>query len=528
MKSISKKLYFLVIVFIMLVSSAFAGEMHADVVVIGAGTSGTSAALSALENGAKTILIEKGAFPAGAGTFSGGMFAADSSQQKKLGKTVDKKWIFDMYMFQSNFHANARLVARIIDNAGRAVDFVNSNGADMKLVDAGTGGQFWHKGEPATLHGYQNGGGSKNIGRLQDTFKKKGGTLMFETTAKSLIQNDKGDIVGVVAEDGDGNELKLMASKAVIVATGGMGANADMLKAYFQQPDIPLSPIENAQGDGLRMAWAAGAQKGNIIMQLFATFPEFKVETKYATSDQMWELCDMPFLRLNNDGKRFMKEDRASDFSLVANAVFDQPQHQTWEVFDTTTLDKIKKHGLSAIIDQYGEWKNSKQSFYEFNELSDPAASAKAWATPTDYTMYLEDSIKAGSVVKGNTVEELAANMGADPAVVRAEIDRYNKFAKAKNDADFHNDPRFLYPVVKAPFYAFHTVARSIGALGGIVVNDHLQVVGVNGKVIKGLYAVGNDASGMYGNGYVDIEGGTLGFAFTSGMLAGESAAKGN
>ncbi|MCD8553599.1 FAD-dependent oxidoreductase [Seleniivibrio sp.] len=527
MGNLIKKLMISVFVFILVVPIALAEVMNADVVIIGAGTSGTSAALSALENGAKTILIEKGAFPAGAGTFSGGMFAADSSQQKKLGKTVDKKKLIDRYMEQSNYHANARLVANIVNNAGRAVDFVNSNGAQMKLVDPGTGGQYWHKGTEAVLHGYQNGGGSKNIGRLQDTFKKKGGTLLFETKATSLIKNADGSIAGVVAEDADGNELRLMASKAVIVATGGMGANAEMLKEFFNYPDLPLSPVNNAQGEGLAMAWAAGAKKGNVIMQNFATNPNNKIDTPLGMSDETWTLCDLPFLRVNILGKRFIREDRASDYAMIGNAIFDQPQHVAWQIFDQTSVDKIKKSGFSAIINQYGEWKNSKQEFYEFNERISVSERAKKWATPTDLTKFIEDGIVGGSMVKADTIEELAAKMNIDPAVLKAEVTRYNKFAKAGKDEDFYNDPRFMYPVVKGPFYAFSNISRSIGALGGIVVNENLQVLGNDNKVIKGLYAVGNDATGMYGNGYVDIEGGTLGFGFTSGMLAGENAAKG-
>lgn len=526
MTNLFKKIFLPVVVFMFTVSGAFAETMYTDVVVIGAGTSGTSAALSALENGAKTILIEKNPFPAGAGTFSGGMFAADSSQQKKLGKTVDKKMLVDKYVEQSNYHGNLRLISNIVNNAGRAVDFVNRNGAEMKLVDAGTGGQFWHIGTPAVLHGYQNGGGSKNIGNLQKTFKKKGGVLLFETKGNALIQNKDGRVVGVMAEDYDGNELKLMASKAVIIATGGMGANPKMVQENLGlDKDYPLAMISTSQGEGIKMAWKAGAKKGNVIMQNFATNPNNKIDTPLAMSDVTWTLCDTPFLRLNILGKRFVREDRASDYAMIGNAIADQPGHQAWLVFDTKSVEKITKGGFSAIIDQYGKWMDSEQEFYEFNEKISLSERAKMWASPTDLTKYLDDAMKGGSLVKANTIEELAKKMNLSPAVVKAEVNRYNKLAKSGEDEDFYNDPRFMYPVLKAPFYAFSTISRTLGALGGITVDENLHVVGNDNRVIKGLYAVGNDATGMYGNGYVDIEGGTLGFAFTSGMIAGENAA---
>ena len=137
---------------------AFAADYTADVVVIGAGASGSAAALASQQSGAKTILLEKTPFQMGAGSFAGGMFAADSSQQKAAGKTVDKKWLFNQYLSLSGGFQNSLLVRRIIDESGKTVDWLNANGCRMTLVDAGTGGAYAHIGMPATLHGYQDGG----------------------------------------------------------------------------------------------------------------------------------------------------------------------------------------------------------------------------------------------------------------------------------------------------------------------------------------------------------------------------------
>lgn len=516
---LKKKLFVLLMLLICNVSMLYAADMYTDIVVVGAGTSGTSAALSALENGAKTVLIDKAPFPAGAGTFSGGMFAADSSQQKKLGKTVDKKWLYEKYMNESNYHANSKLVMNIINNAGRAVDFINRNGANMSLVDAGTGGQYWHKDAPSTLHGYQNGGGAKNIGNLQATFKKKGGTLLFETKALSLI-TDNGKVVGVKAEDADGEKIDIHA-KAVIMATGGMGANSEMLKAYFHDQNPPLSLVAMAQGDGLRMAWAAGAQKGRILMQAFAA----NLTPSAPLSLQLRPLLDAPFLGVNNFGKRFMREDMKTEYAIAGNAIYEQPDHQAWVIIDQGTLDKIAKNGMAPLFDQYSKWKNSKIEFYEFNERIEVAKLAKEYSSPMNFAPVLK-KLEGKDVVVADTIEELAKKMHADPAVLASEVERYNSLAASGKDVDFFNAPKFMYPVKKGPFYAIHEVTRSIGALGGIVVNENLQALNDDDKPVDGLYAVGNDATGMYGNSYVELEGGTLGFGFTSGMLAGENAAK--
>lgn len=516
---LKKSIYFVFMLIICHASLLLAEDMYTDVVVVGAGTSGTSAAVSALENGAKTILIDKAPFAAGAGTFSGGMFAADSSQQKKLGRTVDKKWIFDKYMNESNYHANAKLVSNIVNNAGRAVDFVNRNGANMSLVDAGTGGQYWHKEMPSTLHGYQNGGGAKNIGNLQATFKKKSGTQLFETKAVSII-TENGKVAGVKAENADGDEINIHA-KAVIMATGGMGANTEMLKAYFNDQNPPLSLVAVAQGEGLKMAWAAGAQKGRIVMQGFAV----NLVQSPPLTIQFRPLLDAPFLGINNLGKRFMREDMKTEYAVAGNAVYEQPQHQAWVVVDQGVLDRIAKSGMTSVFDQYSKWKNSKQEFYEFNERIEVAKLAKEYATPFNFVPMLKQ-LEGKDVVIADSIPELAKKMNVDPAVLTKEVERYNSLAASGKDTDFYNTPKLMYPVKKGPFYAIHTVTRSIGALGGIVVNENLQALDNSNNTIPGLYAVGNDATGMYGLSYVELEGGTLGFAFTSGMLAGENAAK--
>ena len=106
-------------------------RLESDVVVVGGGAAGSAAAIAAQEQGAKTVLLEKTAFPAGAGTFAGGLFAADSSQQKEQGKVVDKAWLYKQYMDISGGYVNSRLVRRIIDESGFTVDWLNKHGADV-------------------------------------------------------------------------------------------------------------------------------------------------------------------------------------------------------------------------------------------------------------------------------------------------------------------------------------------------------------------------------------------------------------
>ena len=218
-----------------------------------------------------------------------------------------------------------------------------------------------------------------------------------------------------------------------------------------------------------------------------------------------------------------MREDHGLGYALYGNAVFEQPNHIAWVLLDQTSMDKFKKGGLKALVDQYSEWKNSDKEFYEFNEKMAAAESAKQAATPVDYTPLLK-SVEGRDVMIADSIKELAKKMDVDAKTLQAEVKRYNELSKT-GDVDFHNEPQYMYPLVKAPYYAVRFGARSLGTLGGVVVNENLQAVDQNQDPIPGLYTVGNDATGVWGNSYVEICGASLGFAFTSGMLAGENAA---
>lgn len=506
---------------ILLCCQAMAGDLHTDVVIIGAGASGTSAALAAESKGVNTVLIEKAPFPAGAGTFAGGMFAADSSQQKREHKTVSKEWVYNLYTERSNYYDNSRLLINIINNAGRTVDFLISKGGQFSLIDAGYG-QLWNQGHPATLHGYQNGGGSVNIGRMQKTYKDQGGTLLFETKGLKIVKNSNGTVAGVLVENGDGEQYTIYA-KAVIVATGGMAGNKALLQKLMDTDNPPVSPVTVAQGEGIQMALDAGAKSGHIVPQLYATDLLYKNEK--GRNYMVWTLSYLPFLKVNEQGKRFMREDHSSEYHGIANALFVQPNHSAWAVFDQHQVDLIKNKGFISVVDVYSKWKNSKQEYYEFNEKDNTGEQAAMWESPFDLKPDIELGLAGGSMVKADTIEDLAKAMGVDPKTFSDEVARYNGFAKNGNDEDFHNVKSMMYPVKNGPFYAVHMTTRILCTLGGVTVDENLHAVDKNYKPIPGLYVVGNDATGMYGNSYLEIEGGTLGFAYTSGMLAGEDAA---
>jgi len=510
---------------------ASAAEYSADVVVIGAGASGSAAALAARQQGAKVILLEKAPFQMGAGSFAGGMFAADSAQQKALGKTVDKKWLFEQYHELSGGFQNNLLVRRIIDEAGRTVDWLNENGCRMKLVDAGTGGAYAHIGMPATLHGYQDGG-AKALAALRATFEKAGGTTMLSTRATDLMVDKTGRVTGVKIENRkDGPSV--IHARSVVIATGGYGGNKEMLKQYLGEP-YTMGEISQNTGDGIRMAWKAGAaERGIGVTQYFwQTFSKQEsARISKVVGDDWFALTDFtryPNLRVNTRGKRFSDETRVTLYSVHGAEIAMQPAQTEFVIVDSSMLDKVRQKGFAAIEEQYALWKGDKrQYFQEFNEPNDTAELSRAENTPRDMAAFLDKLVgTTDTVYKADTIEGLAKAAGIDATSLLASVAQYNQAAKSGRDELFFADARRLIPVVKAPFYAVRFTARNLGTLGGIRVDENLRAVTSDETPVKGLWACGADAGGMYGKAYVDFEGGTLGFAYTSGRLAGEDAAR--
>lgn len=502
-------------------------ELEYDIVVVGAGAAGTAAALAASESNQKVLLLEKTAVPMGAGTIAGGMFAAESSLQKAANKVVDKEWLFDEYMNSSSGYMNSLLVRTIIEESSETVDWLIDNGCELSLVDAGTGGSYAHIGMPTTLHGYKEGG-LVAINKLIDSFKGNGGDVLFSTPVKELLKNESGNVAGVIAEKEDGTQLKVKA-KAVILATGGFGGNEEMLKEYFGEK-YTIGEVASNMGDGLKMAWDAGAGKygASTTHYFWQSFPSESMPNLIeALGNDFFALSaftSYPHLRVNKLGQRFIDENTATNYAIHGAQIHMQPDQTEYIILDSSVLNKIATEGYVSIEDHYGKWKDDRQFYMEFNLPNDTEELIARENTPTDFRPLLEGANGTGVVFKGETLEELSSNMGIDSETFIKSVNQYNNAIDTKKDDLFFADTTNLTPVIEGPYYAVKYVTRNLGTLGGVRINEKIEAIDESGNPIPGLYVAGADAGGMYGQSYVDFEGGTLGFAYTSGKLAGRNA----
>ena len=499
-----------------------------DVAVVGAGGAGVAAALAARQHGASVALIEKTISPLGASTFAGGMFAGDSQQQKEKNAVVSKKWLYDEYMDASQGYMNSILVRRIIDESGKTVDWLNENGAIMKLVDAGTGGSYDHIGMPATLHGYQEGG-TKAVTKLIEKFKSLGGQMYFGFAGQRLLQDENGNVTGVVAQ-GDDQVLHVNAKK-VIIATGGFGGNPKMRKEYLGDVSTQGQVLQNT-GDGLNMAWDAGTAHhiNGSTHYFWQTFSDEDIGEMAKIVGPNWmpinALADFPNLRVNNRGQRYASETHALDFAVHGAELSEQPQQTEFVVLDQAMLDKIKEGGTVAIEDHYGKWKDHREFYMEFNFPTDTDEAIKREHEKVDFTTLLDKLSSTNVVFIGKTIKELAQRMGVNEENLQNAVDQYNNAKKKGEDDLLFSDTKRMIPVEQGPFYAIKFIARNLGTLGGATIDEKMHALAPDGEPVPNLYVAGADASGMYGKAYVDFEGGTLGFAYISGRLAGIDAAE--
>lgn len=465
----------------------------ADVVIIGAGASGTAATMAAAEKGAKVILLEKQGVVGGTGNFAEGIFAANSSMQKRQGIVVTPDMAFKTIMEYSHWLANPFVVRTFVNRSADTIEWVKSKGIKFEYIGpGGPGGMLtWH-----VIDG--PGHGRFLIKTFHEQFKNMDVTTLLKTSGKDLIVKD-GKVTGVTAQDADGNTVQIDA-KAVIVATGGYANNKEMLQKYVAFPDTIMVGNVGKDGDGIKMAWKAGAkEEGMGVLQAYRPgLPD------YAPNSHLLAAARQPYLWVDKHGRRFTDESNVIIWPHSGNAL-SKAGGIMYSIFDETSRKHYVNDGIDVPI---GEWVIANTKLVKFDEEFEK-----------------ESQKNRGFVYKAQTLDALAKAMGVDAAVLKETVEQNNAFAAQKRDEIFNKNMDYLRPVKTGPFYAVRMMPAALGTLGGVKINEKMQAMNKDGDAIPGLYVTGNDAGGMYGDTYdLLLGGGTFGFALNSGRIAAENA----
>ena len=478
-----------------------------DVIVVGGGAGGTSAAAAAKSTGAKVLLIEKSARIGGCGSMSTGVRCTHSKLQEEAGFTGDDNdERFADAMKQGLWYPKAPLVRQFVDMGGKAMDFLAEAGG-FNFAANETGLSYAEDSilEPNAQESWR---------RLADTVD----TLLLETRATELITDDDGAVVGVRAESYDGTKV-IAYAKAVIVATGGYMGNAEMQEEYNHATFSTAFALAQDTGDGLRMMWSAGANKfhiGGESNHITQPAGEVKGFDDYAAMIPHTLHAAPCLLNVNRYGQRWRGEDvLETNMNQNGNYIVSGGGYY-FAVLSQKQMDILAEQGLVGL------GMTAPVFCVNFNYYPDPI----------DYKMdqiyqVLDAGVEAGFVYRGDTAEELAAAAGMAPALLAKSIKDYDACCTTGVDKLFNKNPAYLQPLGDGPYYAIKAIGCPYSTVGGIEVDDYMQVLKPNGEAIAGLYCAGAESIGclMGGAAFSDLAGFSFGWPCYSGYAAGLAAA---
>jgi len=457
---------------------------HSDILVIGAGLAGFTAATRAAEQGAKVLLIEKSSGELGDGNV---LMASGSLRAGGKSPRTEPRELYEFVMAEGLAYPD--LVQAWSESCGRAVDWLIRNGVK---VDENAPGRVWldQSGEVSLAPVYKKDVGTRALGKLKERFLQFKGNYINNVEAKRLIA-ESGRIRGVVGIQA-GAEVEFRGG-ATILTTGGFSANKELLKKYIghHAHECKLRGSKQDTGDGLRMALEVGAKAVNLKY-----FYGHLISRKALVDDRFW-----PYPRLdsfvdegilvNREGARFVDEGRGD--VAVANELARSR--------DVT--------GAILIFDDQS-WQAARDDTFS-NLVKTPA--------PNPWLMDNE-----GEIFRHEAIEALAQNLGIDGMRLRAMVTAYNR-AVETNAAHLLPVARSGKPrILRAPFYGLRVVPGITFTMGGILINGRGQALNESEMPIPGLYAAGDAIGGLMGGYHGGYTGGLM-QALVTGILAGENAA---
>lgn len=478
-----------------------------DVVVVGAGGSGTTAALTLQQAGLDVVVIEKTAKVGGESVVSTGVLAVGSKYMESISQDpaslASKEIIFEEMMEYNHWTANSLIISSYLDHNGETFDWLQTmwNQTD----DPGL--------KTASRSGLNHGKGSHKYEVLyEDFFIPDGGTLLLETTGKQLLTDENGKVTGVLAEKADGTQVTVNA-KDVVLATGGFAGSPELLDQYFHT-SFYLYGMSTDCGDGMLMAQAAGAGEPQNLDPFLAEFCSNEFVDFYAGFMKFINYTGL--LQLNKSGVRFYNEEYGASDPLAKGAAALYTNREAYVIFTEQDMAKLEENGGKALLTQ---------------EVIDtiPSYRDRAMVPFTTIRDEMQAAIDAGQGWKADTLEDLGKAVGIwDMDTYMNTIKTYLSYVENKNDEEFNKRPEMLYSLDEGPYYCVRIIPAIDSTLGAVPINRNCQVLRNDKSVIEGLYAVGQDASGFWGNFYYQTENTnavTQSWALVSGRMAGEHIA---
>lgn len=492
--------------------TAEAAETHdpvsteqADIVIVGGGTAGICATVRAAQLGAKVVLLEKDGATGGSSAFAEGLGAVNSYLHDEQGEHFDCAEVLTATESYHHWAADANVLDHFIRESGNTINWPHDDcGIEFyeTAITSPTSYPSWHL--LADADGNLTRVGHGLIEPMTALAKRLGADVRTLCPATGLIM-DGDRVAGVYYKDRNTWEglEHAIETPVVFLATGGYASNDELFDQFTQ---LDRSRFYNfgassATGDGIQWARAIGAETHNIGTVMYAC--THVPDTQMFEDPVNWIFSWQPNLRVNQDGKRFMNEQMATDFSIVSNSIIGQ--QKAFSVLDHGYVEYMQNVALPMGLD----------SVYYYTGQPMPGALDA-----------LEKGVADGKVFKGDTIAELGRAMGVDVDTFTATVREYNGYAEAGADPKFGCPASGLHGLTDGPFYAAEIMPAMFTTVGGLKVDENWRVISTDGAPIEGLYALGNDASSQVGHDY-DVgvmSGSQQGWCATGGRLGVEYA----
>jgi fumarate reductase flavoprotein subunit len=463
--------------------------LEAEIVICGAGQAGMLAALTAAEGGAKTIVLQKSSTIR---THGRGAAGCNTALHKAAGAHFDPAQYMSQLQMEASGKADPKIMRTWFEQSGETIDYINN------LVKDDPKSGFVLGGEPTSMtiswknaikyHRQQT-----MIETLLPMAEKFGAEFIYNTEVEQLEREKGGRVTAVIAKGKDGY-IRVKASKGIILATGDISHDLDMLEKYcpYITDVVNINVPPDNTGGGHKAAMWIGAQMerpphGQMVHYDPTPLPEGDAP-----------FSGNPYLAVNQNGERFMDENLSYQFNVLTCSR--QPGQVIYQIIDGS----LKKN-----------WEKFVGTGYRRSAVN--ATSEEAWQT----------GLKNKAILQANTLEELAGLINVPKDIFTATCQRYQQMVENGKDEDYGKDGKLLAytPVKDSPFFAIKRKPGILTTLGGLHTTPRLEVLDTENKIIEGLYAAGNVVGLCFGYDYaISIGGISCGRAMCFGRVAAKSA----
>ncbi|OCG08084.1 flavocytochrome c [Gilliamella sp. wkB178] len=441
-------------------------DISYDIVVVGSGGAGLSAAIRSHDSGANVVVVEKMSIIGGnTNKASAGMNAAETKFQKQQGIKDSKELFYKETLIGGKSKNNPELLRYFVEHAPEAIDWLDDNGIALSDLTTTGGMSVDRTHRPtsrAAVGGFLISGLVKNI-------NKRGIEVMLDTNVIEIVTENH-EVVGVKVSQEDGSST-IIKAKAVIIATGGFSANKVMVEKY--RPDLKGFVTTNhkgATGSGIMLLEKLGA--GTVDMSEIQIHPTVEQTSSYLISES---IRGGGAILIAQNGNRFVNELDTRD--EVSAEIIKLPEHYAYIVFDQQIRDENKA---------------------------------------------IEEYISHDLVIQASTIAELAKKLAVDCETLTKTIERYNRFVANKQDEDFGRTTGLRHAISKSHFYAIKVAPGIHHTMGGITINAQTQVLDTHKHVIQGVFAAGEVVGGVHGGNR--IGGNAVADIIIFGIQAGQQA----